>query len=40
LSFNKEVFLKNLRTKEELQGKKIVEDVFLPWEGNLYQVKF
>ncbi|WP_300458586.1 alpha-amylase family protein [Desulfobacula sp.] len=40
LSFNKEVLLKNLRSKREFQRKKVFEDIFSPWEGNLYEVNF
>nr|MDA3788801.1 hypothetical protein [Desulfobacula sp.] len=38
LLFDKKVFLKNLGSGKEFQGKKVFEDVFLPWEGNLYRV--
>ncbi len=42
LLFNRKVVLKNLRTEKEFKSKRKrkFKDIFLPWEGNLYQVKF
>ncbi|NOX32925.1 MAG: hypothetical protein GXP56_04205 [Deltaproteobacteria bacterium] len=39
LAFTKKVVLKNLRTKREFQREKVFKDNFLPWEGNIYQIK-
>lgn len=40
LSFDKEVLLKNLRTNRNYPRAKKFEDIFVPWEGSVYQIIF